>query len=83
MKNSSKIGNINFFVSGYVNQEFTVVSDNITVEDVINKLKNGEAVTTLATNGDIIELPSCKVLAKINSIETINAEYVEFDDDIF
>lgn len=75
-----KTGEVTFNVSGTLTQNFKVIVDDLTPADVIKKLQNGEALTTLSESKVILEIPSMRQIAKITDTDILNnTEYFDYE----
>jgi hypothetical protein len=75
-------GTLNIEVIGSIKQRFEVIDSEFTAEDVINLVKNGEALTTIGHGekpGYIVTIPELRIIAKVISQEAGDDLEIKWD----
>ncbi len=67
MKN--RYAQISFIASGYINQDIQITEPDITAEQIVEMLGNGEAITTIQDGGEVVRVSDWKVIGTVCGTE--------------
>ncbi len=69
---------IKFSVNGYVKQRIDILVPTLSVEDIVRMLRDGEALTTIQEDGQLIRLSGGEILARVIDVDN-NCEYSDYE----
>jgi len=69
---------VTFSISGTITQEIELFTNLYDIEDVQTMLNNGELLTTIQDDGDIVISNNFEVIGVVNEVNS-DAEYFDFE----